>query len=108
MRVIPACAVLRDAEFVGEAVTRSDWTLRDTVNTVILESFVLTSAVEMDGCSVVSQVILDGDLDPIAPASFDVGTWVHFVEGLASSGSGDAIGIDGVVGDIEMILYVSA
>ena len=104
MAVIPRSAILRHIEFVRIAVVGCNGALRDGIDTVMLEGIEHANTVPVDSCAVPFQEIGDGDFDLVTPASFDPWPRILAVEGLATVWSSDSIGIDVLIGDVEMIL----
>lgn len=102
--MVPASSVLRNSELVGETVAGGNWALSDSVDSVKFKGLVLSSAVEVKGCTVVLQMVLHSDFKPISPAGFDVRTRILLVESLTAAASTHTICIDGVIGCVEMIL----
>ena len=56
------------------------------------------------GCSIVSQMILNCDFNPVTPTSLDPGSWVLPVEDFASIWPVDAVRIDVLISYIQVIL----
>lgn len=104
MAVIPGSAILRDIELICIAIAGRNSALCDRIDTIMLESIEHTNTVPMDGRAVVFQMIFNGDFDRVTPAGFNPRPGVLLVEGFAAVGSSDPIGIDVVVGNIEVIL----
>ena len=61
--MIPRAAVLHSPESVIEAVTRSDWTLRETIDTVHVHCEPLPDAVPMDTGPITLHLVADDDCD---------------------------------------------
>ena len=105
MAMIPACPILSDSEAIGVGVAWCYCTLGDGIYTIVFKSVQHTHPVPVHGCSIVPQVVLNGDFNPVAPASLDPRSWVLTIEDFASIWTIDAVGIDILVSHIEVILY---
>lgn len=108
MAVVPRCAVLSDPESIGEFVSRGNGALADGIDTIVFEGVEHSDTVPVDSCAVVFEVVLNGDFDPIAPAGFQPGSRVLFVEDFASIRSVHTIAVDVFVRHIKVILYQSS
>lgn len=104
MTVVPRSAILRNVELVSIAITGCNGALCDGIDTVMLEGIEHANTVPVNSCPVVFQEIRDGDFDRVTPASFDPWPGILAVEGFAAVGSSDSVGVDVLVGNVEMIL----
>ena len=104
MAVIPRGAILRDIELVCVAIAGCNGALRDGIDTVMLEGIEHANPMPVDSCAVVFQKVGDGDFDRVTPAGFNPWPGILAVEGFAAVRSSDSIGIDVLIGDVEMIL----
>lgn len=67
--VIPTCSVLSSTEKVHSALTRSNWTFGDSIDTIFSGCMPLTETMPMHTRSVVLHAILDSNLHHITPLS---------------------------------------
>ena len=101
----PAGAVLGGAERVSVVFARRDGTLGHAIDAVHLGRVGLSESVPVNRRPVVFQLVLDGDLDQIAPAGLDPRSGVAPVEDLAALVD-HTIGIDGLVFDLQVVLTI--
>ena len=71
MTVIPACAVLRDLVSVGQRLSWGDWALRNTRDSIVLNTVELAHTVPVDRGTVRWQVIRYVDDKVITPVGDD-------------------------------------
>ena len=71
MAMIPRGAVLHSSEFVREHLAWSNWSLSDGIDAIIGRRTQLADPVPMYSSAIFGQVVLDCDLQPIAPTSVD-------------------------------------
>lgn len=102
--VIPGSTVLGDSELVGKAVSRSDGALSDSIDTIVLEGVEHADAMPMQSSTIVLEMVLDGDFECVTPAGFDLGAWVLPIDDFAAIWPVHAIGVDVLVGDVQMVL----
>lgn len=58
----------------------------------------------MNGSAVIFEVVLNRDFDPVTPARLDPWSWVLIVVDFTAISSFNAVSIDGVVRDVEIVL----
>ena len=102
--VIPGCAILSDSELVGKAVSRSDGTLCDGIDAIVLERIEHAGAMPVDSSAIVLEIVLDSDLQPVTPAGFNPGARELAVEDFAAVWPCHAIGIYVLVRNIQGVL----
>ena len=81
VRVVPRSTVLSSLESVGLLLARCDRALGDTGNTILSVLVPLTETVPVDCSAVVSQLVLDGDLDHVTPVGLNSRAGVLAVDG---------------------------
>lgn len=84
MTVVPSMSILQGLPLIGEAITLSNWTLRDTIDTVHLISIELTNSVPVYRSSVPIIVISNMNDELVSPAGLNLRAWETLVENLAS------------------------
>ena len=62
MAVIPGSTILSDSELVGKTVSRSDGTLCDGIDAIVLESIEHADAMPVGCRAIVLEVVFDSDL----------------------------------------------
>jgi hypothetical protein len=90
-------------EFVCVTVAWGDWTLRYSVNTIILHVVELTKTMPVDSCSITWKMITHGHFNIVSPTSFDPRPRIRRVKHLALSILA-TIRIKGLCRDVEGIL----
>lgn len=99
--MVPARSVLLGQERVCAGITRSESTLGNAWNTVLVIGLSLSDAVPVDGGGVVLQLVRDSDLDSVTPVAFNQRSWDLAVDSECKTL--DTIKIDSGVGDDPII-----
>lgn len=89
--MVPGVPVLERPELIGERVAQGNRALRDPIHTIHLHGVQLTDAMPVDGCPVSIVVVLDVNLQLIAPTRLDQGPGKRLVEDL-SAGLRESVG----------------
>jgi hypothetical protein len=55
--VVPTTAILHGSEFISEAITRNNGTLRDAIDTIHMRSVQSSDTMEMDRCAAERELI---------------------------------------------------
>lgn len=91
--MVPRCSILCGVEYICKAGSRGNWALRDSIYAILERGLPLPKAVPMNSGAIAwimyvagdfgpCQVVVDCDLDLIAPTSLQARTWEAIVEQL--------------------------
>ena len=83
MAVIPRSPILLSFKCIGEALVWRNSTLSDSVYPVHFWSIKLPHSMPVNACPILFEIIVDGNLYCVAPASMNLGSWIRLVEDLA-------------------------
>jgi hypothetical protein len=106
MAVIPRGTVRRGNPLVDAGITWCEAALGNTWNTVLVVGTELTDTVPVDGGSIVSHGVVNGDLDGITPVAYNGRSWNLTVDG--ESGSRGSLKVPLNARDGEVVLANSA
>ena len=81
--MIPRGTILYGFELVRKAIIWSNWTLCNSIHTVVLNVIELSDPMPMDRCTIAVKVICDSDFNIITPTCFDPRTRILLVENFA-------------------------
>jgi hypothetical protein len=87
MAVIPGGTVRAGNPLVDTGITWGQAALGNTWNTVLIVGADLTDTVPVDGGGIVSQSVVNGNLDSITPVAHNGGSWDLTVDGEGRSWS---------------------
>lgn len=87
MAVIPGGTVRAGNPLVDTGITWCQTALGNTWNTILVVGTELTDAVPMDGGRIVSQGVVNSDLDGITPVAHNSGSWNLTIDGESRSWS---------------------